>query len=186
MEKPLRKTHFILGRVTSPFGLKGFVKIKSYSGETGHFFHLDKVRLKKGEKEENRDVAEVIPHGNGLLMRFAGIGSPESAEALNGAEIIVERKFASPLKDGEFYIEDLKGLEVVNKDGETLGHISDVLEGGGGYLAELELLPGNPRDPGDPGDRQGGKRLVPFRDEFFGELNPNNGKIALLETWILQ
>ena len=106
-----------------------------------------------------------------MLMRFAGIDSPEAAGVLKGAEIIAGREFAAPLKKGEYYIEDLKGLEVVDIEGTVLGQIKNVLEGGGGYLAELKLLSGK-------------QRLVPFRNEFFGEIS-DEGKIPLLENWIL-
>jgi len=105
-------------------------------------------------------------------MRFAGIDSPEVAALLNGAEIVVDREYAAPLKEGEYYVEDLKGLEVVSTEGQTLGHIGDVVEGGGGQLAEVILLSGE-------------KRFAPFRKEFFGELSLSEGKIVLLEPWVL-
>ena len=166
-------THFTLGLVGAPFGLKGFVKVRPFSGETGHFINLEKVILRQGEKEETRELAEIICQEDSLLIRFAGINSPEAADKLKGAEIIAGRESAAPLKKGEYYIEDLKGLEVFGTEGETLGHITDVLEGGGGFLAELELLSGE-------------KRLAPFRNEFFGDPDLGEGRIALLESWILE
>jgi len=171
MIKP--RTHFTLGLVGAPFGLEGFVKVKTFSGETSHFLQLKKVILRLNGKDEACDVSETLVKGDSLLMRFPGIESPEAAKALIGAEIIVEREFASPLGDGEFYIEDLKGLEVVNNERETLAHISNIVEGGGGLLAELKL---------DSGEL----RFVPYRKEFFGEVELNNGKIILLEPWILE
>jgi len=164
---------FTLGLVGSPFGLKGFVKVKPFSGETGHFSRLKEVTLKQGEKEDRREVAEVLSQGKTLLMRFTGVDSPEAAALLKGAEIIAGREYAAPLKDGEFYIEDLKGLEVKTGDGEVLGHIINVVEGGGGNLAELKLLSGE-------------TRFAPFRKEFFGEVDLQGGKIVLLEPWILE
>jgi 16S rRNA processing protein RimM len=100
-----------------------------------------------------------------------GIESPEAAAALNGAEIIAEREFAAPLNAGEFYVEDLKGLEVMNGD-DVLGQICDVVEGGGGFLAEVKLS-------------SGALRFVPYRKEFFGEVNLDLGTISLLEPWVL-
>jgi len=166
------KTLFSLGLVGPPFGIRGFVKIKSFSGETDHFSLLDKVTLRSSEKEETREVAEIAFSGKTLLMRFAGIENPETAILLKGAEIIAAREYAAPLKEGEFYVEDLKGLEVVNSEGEVLGHIANIVEGGGGNLAEILLL-------------SGGIRLVPFRNEFFGDVDIQSGKIILNETWIL-
>jgi len=105
-------------------------------------------------------------------MRLQGINDPEAAGALIGAEIIAPREQASPLKEGEFYVEDLKGLEVVSPEGEILGRIANVVEGGNGSLAEV-LLP------------SGEKRFAPFRKEFFGEVDLKDRKIILLEPWIL-
>jgi 16S rRNA processing protein RimM len=105
-------------------------------------------------------------------MKFAGVDAPEEAKALKGAEIIADRVHAAPLKPGEFYVEDLKGLEVAG-DGEVLGRIMDIIEGGGGELAEIRL-------------NSGEVRLVPFRGEFFGDISLKTGKAALLERWILE
>jgi len=164
---------FTLGLVGSPFGLKGFVKVKPLSGETDHFSRLIEVILRQGEKEDRKEVAEVLSQGKTLLVRFAGIDSPEAAALLKGAEIIADREYAAPLKDGEFYVEDLKGLEVVTGKGEILGHITNVVEGGGGNLAELKILSGE-------------TRFAPFRKEFFGVVDLEGGKIVLLEPWILE
>ena len=162
-----------MGLVGAPFGLKGFVKVKPFSGETAHLSDLARVTLRRGEKEENREVEEVIPQIDALLLRFSGVQSPEAAKALKGAEVIVDREYAAPLKEGEYYVEDLKGLEVVTVAGESLGRIADVLEGGGGDLLEIALTDGE-------------KRLAPFRKEFFDDANLEEGKITLLERWILE
>ena len=156
-----------------PFGLKGFVKVKPFSGETAHLSGLEKIILRQGENEETREVEELIPQGRALLLRFSGVQSPEAAEALKGAEVIVDREYAAPLKEGEYYVEDLKGLEVVAAAGVSLGRIADVVSGGGGDLLEITLICGE-------------TRLAPFRKEFFGDVNLKNGKITLLEPWILE
>jgi len=159
--------------VGAPFGLKGFVKVKPFSGETAHFSRLKDVTLRQGDKEEMREIAEALFQGNTLLLRFAGIDDPESAALLQGAEIIAGREYAAPLREGEFYVEDLKGLEVINGEGELLGHITDVVDGGGGSLAEIRLLSGE-------------NRFAPFRNEFFGDVDLQKGAIVLLEPWILE
>ena len=164
--------NFTLGLVGAPFGLKGFVKIRSFSGETGHFSHLKQVTLKKDGIEKEHEVAEVDLKGTNLLIRFAGIETPEAAAIISGSEIIADRKYAAPLNEGEYYVEDLKGMEVINVDGEKLGIISNVIEGGGGDLVEVELPSGQ-------------MLFAPFRKEFFGAPDFDKASIVLLETWIL-
>jgi 16S rRNA processing protein RimM len=163
---------FIIGVVGSPFGVKGFVKVRPCSGEIGHLLKLQSVIVSKDGKERLFQIEENAPAPPSVLMRFSGIETPEEAKTLNGAQLIAGREQAVPLGDGEFYIEDLKGLMVISEGG-TIGSITDIIEGGGGELAEIELLNGE-------------KRLVPFRHEFFSTICPEKGNATLQNLWILE
>jgi 16S rRNA processing protein RimM len=167
---------FTAALVGPPFGLKGFVKVKSLSGETAHLLKLKSVLLRQPGGERLWEVEEIAPLGgpaSSLLMKFRGIDTPEAAGALRGAELITDRAHAAPLGEGEFYVEDLKGLGVFSEAGERLGEIAGILEGGGGSLAELRLSSGE-------------TRLVPFRNEFFGDIDLSGGRAVLLRHWILE
>jgi 16S rRNA processing protein RimM len=179
-------TQFVVGIVGSPHGLKGFVKINSLSGEFEHLRQLEKVILRINKSEKVYAVEETILSASSLLMKFVGIDSPEAAKALAGAEMLAGRGQAAPLKTGEYYIEDLKGLAVIGAgqdslpqalldtsgQGPILGYITDVIEGGGGFLAEVRLPDGK-------------LKFVPFRNEFLGDINLEAGTAVLLEPWIL-
>ncbi|GHV12708.1 ribosome maturation factor RimM [Spirochaetia bacterium] len=176
---------FVVGLVGPPFGLKGFVKVRSLSGETGHLLKLSSVILRQGAVEKVWEIEESAPSFPSVVLKFKGIDSPEDAKALSGAELITGREQASPLKKGEYYIEDLRGLEVIldpsvategapdDEKPEILGHITGIIEGGGGNLAEIKLCTGK-------------TTLVPFRNEFFGEVDLKNRRIILLNQWILE
>jgi 16S rRNA processing protein RimM len=159
--------------VSAPFGVKGFVKIRVFSGEIGHLLGLTELVLRQNGSEKTFTVEAITPQGASLLMKFKGIDSPEAAKPLSGAEIVTDRAHAAPLKPGEFYIEDLKGLEIVDAAGEILGTITDIIEAGSGELAELKLSTGE-------------TKLVPFRNEFFGKISLESKRALLLEKWILE
>ena len=169
---------FVTGIVGAPFGLKGFVKVKPLSGDAGHLLGLKSVTLRRDGEEKPLKIEESAAAGPFVTMRFEGVGSPEEAKALRGAELLVSRKDASPLEPGEFYVEDLKGLDVVAcgdspGGGKILGSLSGIIEGGGGDLAEIRL--------------QNGKTgLVPFRKEFIAGIDLENGRVTLKNTWILE
>ncbi|MDR2048182.1 MAG: ribosome maturation factor RimM [Treponema sp.] len=176
---------FVIGVVGLPFGLDGRVKVRSLSGEDEHLLRLKKAVLCKNGEEKEYTVEEAFPRP--LSLKFAGIDSPEAAKALGGREIIAGREDAAPLREGEFYIEDLKGLTVYaakteperksaaeqTPEREIVGQISDVVEGGGSFLTEITLVSGE-------------KRLVPFRNEFFGPIDLDLGRAELLVRWILE
>lgn len=142
------------------------------SGEYGHLSALKKTVLRDEKSEFSLEVEETALVSHGIVIKFRGINSPEEAQALSGTEIIVSREQAAPCSDGEFYIEDLKGAKVELND-KVVGEIVDLVEGGGGFLAEIRLLNGE-------------TRFVPFRNEFFGEISTASGRAELLNEWILE
>ena len=180
---------FVAGIIGAPFGLHGFVKVKPLSGETEHLLRLKEAVLRLDGREKLLAIEESSAAPSAVLMRFAGYNSPEDAKALSGAELLVSRKDAAPLRPGEFYVEDLKGLAVLDGDvgdvgdagnaGENavdapvIGHIAAIIEGGGGDLAEIQL-------------NDGEKKLVPLMKQFFPDIDPQNGHIILKNLWILE
>jgi 16S rRNA processing protein RimM len=175
----MKKHQFIVGLVGAPFGLKGFVKVKPTSGEIEHLLKLRQVMIRQDGKDRLIHIEESAAAASAALMRFAGFDSPEAAKSLAGAELLADREQASPLRDGEFYVEDLKGLAVAaapgagDRAGEILGHIIGIVEGGGGDLAEIRLTNGE-------------LKLVPFRKEFFPAISPEEGRVTLENLWVLE
>jgi 16S rRNA processing protein RimM len=176
---------FVIGLIGAPFGLKGHVKVRPFSGEIDHLLKLESVTVRQAEKERTLRIEECVAQTPGALIKFAGFDSPEAAKALHGAELLVSREQAAPLEPGEFYVEDLRGLAVVAAASESsvpageipdmkpIGHITDIIEGGGGELAEIKLTSGE-------------VKLVPFRKEFFAEISPEKGRVVLVNQWVLE
>jgi 16S rRNA processing protein RimM len=166
---------FVAGIAASPHGIKGFIKIKPLSGEMDHLLALESVRIRQGSREKVYIVEEAQEVHAFVLMKFQGIDTPEEAKKLAGGELLVDRSQAAPLQDDEYYIEDLKGVKVFlcDFDGAEIGEITDMMEGGGAELAEICL-------------KSGEKKLVPFRNEFFGKIDVENQKAVLLSDWILE
>jgi 16S rRNA processing protein RimM len=167
---------FVAGIVGPPFGLKGFVKIRSLSGEWDYLSRLEEVSLRREGRERIYQIEAKIPSASSLAFKFKGIDTPEAVKTLTGAELLVDRADAAPLREGEFYVEDLRGMEVTAERPEgplVLGHIADVIEGGGGDLVEVRLVSGK-------------LRFVPFRKEFFGTIDCQGRRAELLAEWILE
>ncbi|MDR1950289.1 MAG: ribosome maturation factor RimM [Spirochaetaceae bacterium] len=164
---------FVVGLLGAPFGLKGFIKVRSLSGEYEHISRLKTVTVRLDGAGRDWEVEANTRTASGLALKFRGIDTPEAARTLRGAELVIGREGGAPLGAGEFYVEDLKGITVVSPGGETLGVIGDVLEGGGGELVDLRLSGGE-------------SRLIPFRKEFFGDVSPETGRAVLLNRWIIE
>lgn len=179
----MKKAQLVVGFIRGMHGFSGECKVESTSGEYGHFLNLKEVTLKLGDSEREAKVESVSLGNNIAYVKFEGINSDSDILKYNRYEILVPRKYCKPLKKDEWYIEDLRNCSLVyeEKNGpaldapKILGTITDVLEGGAGYLLEVSLS-----------DSCNRKVLVPFNEEFIGKVDIKNETVQLMHLWILE
>ncbi len=119
----------VLGRITGPFGVRGWVKVASFTDPPEQIldFPLWRADLPGAGRRELRH-AEARRHGKGLVVRLEGIDDRNAALALAKPELWIERRRLPTLKEGEYYRADLIGFEVVNLQGERLGRVDHFLD----------------------------------------------------------
>jgi 16S rRNA processing protein RimM len=111
-----------VGRIGSPFGVKGWVHVESYTDPPQRLLDYRSWGLRSGSGEPNaRQLAEAREHGNGLIARLEGVEDRNAAALLQGVAIEVARSALPPLRAQEFYQADLIGLAVMNLQGIDLG-----------------------------------------------------------------
>lgn len=130
---------FQVGAIVSVHGIKGEVKVFPTTDEPEKFKKLKCVRLKTGREELEAHLQSVRFFKNMVIVKFAGIDSPEEAQKYRGATLWIPRKEAVPLREDEYYRADLTGLSVVTQEGEELGTLTDVLETGANDVYEVTL-----------------------------------------------
>lgn len=86
--------------------------------------------LNLGQDHEPREVEKIQRHGNDALVKFKGIDTREEADSYRGAFVTLPVDQAVPLEEGEYYLFQLQGIEVVTDEGEPLGVFSGYLETG--------------------------------------------------------
>lgn len=120
-----------LGRIVGVFGVKGWVKVQSFTAPPQQIARYSPWQVKLPGQVLTLDPVTVRPHGKGLIARFAECSSREQAEGYRGGEIQVQRaQFTDDLDEGEYYWADLIGLRVVTLDGTELGVVDHLLETG--------------------------------------------------------
>lgn len=122
-------TRIVLGRVTGPFGVRGWVKVASFTEPREQILDYPRWRA-DGPGGASRELrhAEGRAHGKGLVVRLDGIDDRDAAIALGKPELWVEREELPALRPGEHYQADLVGFEVVNLQGVRLGHVDGFLD----------------------------------------------------------
>ena len=119
-----------VGVITTTHGLKGEVKVFPTTDPPERFFDLDEVVLRSGVSEQTVHVEKVRFFKNLVIVKFREFNRIEEVENLRQAELYVSRDNAVPLGEGEYYIGDLIGMEVITDEGESLGILDDVIETG--------------------------------------------------------
>lgn len=105
------------------------------------------------------------PHKGGYLLRFAELANRDASHRLLGAELLVAVDELRPLEDGEFFVHDLVGLEIIEVDGRQLGRIADVYDAAGQLLAAVDV--------------GGRERLFPVRSETVLRIDLESGTIEV-------
>lgn len=198
-----------VGFVRGSHGLTGEVRIESASGRYEHIAVLKEVTLVQKENSAKYAVESARVAGNALYMKFVGVDSPEAAKKLKGASLQTSRENACPLKEGEWYVEDLKKCSLVYFGEESglgndvaptddarrenvrsvVGSITDVLEGGAGELLEV-LLSEDCDVLKEEVKLNANKKprtvYVPFNETHVGKVDIPNKSVQLMHLWILE
>jgi 16S rRNA processing protein RimM len=119
-----------MGRIAAPFGIKGWVKVQTFSDDPGALLDYASWRIGRDTQQRDYAVAESQDHSNTLVAKLDGVNDRDQAFALRGLEVSVPRAtLATPLEN-EYYWADLIGLSVVNRQGITLGRVDSLMETG--------------------------------------------------------
>lgn len=167
------KQFLATGVIRSPHGLKGFVKVHSYSDDYSHFHNLKDVVLEKAGKQRAEEIEKILDQGSIFLVKFKGIDSPEQARFLSGWDILVPREKASKLGKDEVYAADLVGVKLMYND-EEVGQVVSFLDGPQALLLEVKC-------------NNGKIRLVPYlKGIFVDNVNISEGTMTLLNRGLVE
>lgn len=127
---PDQATIVTLGKVIGVFGVKGWFKVYSYTGQ-----QEDILRYTPWHFYENGDWLPVKllagkRQGKGLVANIESITDRDAALALHGTKIGVPRTSLPVLTDDEYYWSDLIGLQVITTKNYALGKIAYLFETG--------------------------------------------------------
>lgn len=136
-----------LGYVSGVFGVRGWIKIHSYTDPRENILEYSPWRVCLDGQWRTYKLEDGRSQGRGLVAKLASVDDPDAARALAGAVIAVPAGRLPALPDGKFYWSELLGLRVVTLDGRELGQVTGLMETGAN---DVLVLGGKP------------DRLVPF------------------------
>jgi 16S rRNA processing protein RimM len=136
------ESSIIMGQVGGTFGVKGWLKVNSFSRPTDKIIDYIPWQLRNTKQTFVVDLVEAKPHGKGLVVRFDGFDDRDAAQELRGMEIVVSRAHLPAPESERFYWADLEGLLVKTLAGQKLGRIEQMLDAG---AADVMVIVGDQR-----------------------------------------
>ena len=155
-----------LGRIGGAKGLKGEVRIRTYTGRPRDVAAYGPVSDEAGKRAFA--VTVVSETDGGVIARIEGVQDRTAAEKLRGIDLYVPRRALPPPAPGEYYQSDLIGLAARATDGADLGRILAIHDYGAGTILEVGL---------DVGQADRGSELWPAAT--VGTVDLDRGEIVL-------
>src|ERR1044071_550435 len=156
----MSKERVLLGVVAAPHGVRGLVRIKSYTEDPMAVGTYGPLSDESGRKEYR---VEALSAARGaVLARIEGVADRTAAEALRGLRLYVERERLPGTGGREWYEAELVGLSAVGRDGRGWGEGIAFHDFGGGSVMEVS-----------------GGVMLPFTDEAVPEIDVAGGKVVV-------
>lgn len=154
-----------LGAIAGAHGVRGLVKIKSFTQDPANLTAYGPLADESGER---RFEIAVTGQAKGLLVaRIAGVEDRDAAQALRGVRLYVARAaLPEPKEAEEFYQADLIGLAAEDPQGRPLGKVTAVENYGAGDFLEIQPPEGAPL-------------LVPFTKVVVPLIDLEGGRVVV-------
>lgn len=170
-----------VARIVDAWGIKGGLKVVPYASKPEALFSSKRWFLQPPEQRvvpkaaggasaypRLLRVVSVKAHGDAIVAMVRDVVDRNGAEALKGSRIFVSRSSFPTADDGEYYWVDLIGLDVVNRAGEALGQVADLLDTGAHSVLRLtQEIDGKTQE-----------RLIPFVEAYIDQVDLSGRRIV--------
>jgi 16S rRNA processing protein RimM len=164
---PMPDDHVVVGVIGAAHGLRGEVRLKSYTEDPMSIGDYGPLRLHDGRSVTVKPLRYL--RDDLIIAKLSGIDDRTQAETLTGLHLSLARaRLPALADDDEFYHADLVGLKVVDQAGDVLGHIVGLFNHGAGDMLEIRLTKPAPTD------------FLPFTKEFVPKIDIKSGFVEVV------
>ena len=164
----------ILGKVSGFFGVRGWVKLYSYTDPKSNILSYKSLYIKLQGQWQKATLDDGRLHGKGVIGHFSGYDTREAVSDMLGAELAIERSQLKPLGSNEYYWHDLIGLQAINVQEHVLGRVVKIIE-----TAAHDVLVIQPERQNET-NAMADQILIPYvLDQYVLKIEPGKGKILV-------
>lgn len=152
----------LIGKIVNVVGLRGELKVYCYTDKKEQFEELDQIWL----DDRAYSIRNTRYQGNVVILRLEGVSDRNAAEALRDKGVYIEESDLAQLPEDSYYVRDLIGLQVTDREGTLSGRLSDVIQSSSQDLYEIKLETGK-------------KILLPAVKEFVLDIDVDAGNMTV-------
>lgn len=160
----------VLGKITSVHGVRGEVKIYSFTDPIDNLLDYTAWTLKRDGEVKQVELVSGRLQGKILVAKLKGLDDREVARTFAGFDICVPRALLPDLDDGEYYWHQLEGLKVIDLQGQLLGRLDHLLETGSNDVMVVKPCPGSLDDR---------ERLLPYTEQCVQKVDLVAGEMRV-------
>ena len=143
----------IVGKIGAPYGVRGWVKIYSYTEPSDNIFTYPVLLEASPNSRRTIKIEQFKTHGDCFIAKLAGIDDRDAAALITNAQLAVYRSDFPELEVGEYYLDDLIGMTVYNQDNVKLGTVKEFFATGANDILVVQ--------------DDNAEHLIPFVPEMF-------------------
>ena len=125
-----------IGSIVGVHGIKGEVKLKSYTEIPENIFSFKEIFIESSEKPIKLNFIRKVKQI--FVCKIENVETRSVAENLRGLKLFISRESLPKLTDKEFYHADLLNFEVYNLNKESFGNVISLENFGAGLLAKVK------------------------------------------------
>ena len=169
-----------VGRIADAWGIKGWFKVLPHSASPEALFSSKRWYLLAPDRPMKAvtpwpgalllKIKEAKDHSDSVVATSVDVPDRNAAEALRGARVFVPRSSFPTAAENEYYWVDLIGLEVVNREGEAMGQVKDLLSTGPQTVLVLGYLDATGQEA---------ERMIPFVSAYVDAVDVPGRRITV-------
>ena len=162
-----------IGKIVNAHGIKGEVKIISYSDDPGRFEMLESILVGGSVSEDLTEyyIEDVRYKAGSVLLKLEGVDDRNAAEAMKEKFVFMDEDDLPELEDGQYYVRDIVGFDVVDEEGRKLGELKDVQTN---TAQDLYIVSRKDAD-----GKKAADLLIPGVDKFILDVDTDGRKITV-------
>jgi len=165
MPSSKQNNHIIIGRLGKPHGIKGWMKLHSFSHPTEQILNYQPWLVQEKKTWQTISIEDIKQNHDQILIKIKNCNTPEAAKHYTNQNIATHRDNLPVPQEDEYYWTDLEGLNVIDQQGQPLGVVDHLFNTGANDIMSVKL--------------NGVETLIPFLKEVIIDVNFENKTIQV-------